>query len=160
MIYYWNADLPVGLKKTRRTKPKSMATDEDDGPMRPKKVKSERSRKPIRAVVNEQPEMMAMAAEEDTIKDMDLFFPVLYDAVSNFFNTFTSNKPATLKPTTMPLQMTTTTMVATTTTHAPSQPPNNPQLQKFVPFFFPNLKLNPMQQALANQIVASIAHYG
>ena len=112
-----------------------------------------------RAIAAEQPELMDMVTEEDTIETMDLFFPVLYDAVSNFFNTFTSSyKRVTTKPTTMPPQMTTTTL-ATTTTPAP-HPQNNPQLQKFVPFFFPHLKLNPMQQALANQIVASIAHYG
>ena len=73
--------------------------------MKPKKPKTSRnktdkaagngiphSRRP-RAIAADEAKVRDMAAAEDitSIQEIDMFFPVLNDAISNFFNTFTGD---------------------------------------------------------------------
>jgi hypothetical protein len=88
-----------------------------------------RSRRP-RSIAAEQPELKESIAE-NTVKDMDMFFPILHNAISNFFNTFTSRPRRTMTtPTT-----TTTEPTTTTETTTPLLPPKNKKVG-----FWPTLK--------------------
>lgn len=77
------------------SKPKSMPNR--DAPMKSSKStpnktgkasSADGSRKP-RSIVAESKTVVDTTAEDNEIKDMDLFFPILTDAITNFFNTFT-----------------------------------------------------------------------